>query len=102
MKSLGTALAVAKAGRKLAAALQRSKSPVRAAAVEEENPKMALSPHHRSMVRISVHRNSLAGPLGVLSAFLKLKLKVDARHRPWIGTLCLHVLFLLTALPPQL
>lgn len=36
---------------------------------------MAAAPHHRNLVRISCHNNQFSGRLGILSAWVKLKLK---------------------------
>jgi hypothetical protein len=68
---LGKAMALAKGAAKLKGKLKKKGEGLAGDGTE----KMALSPHHRNLARIACHGNQLAGPIGVLSAYLKLKLK---------------------------
>jgi Leucine-rich repeat (LRR) protein len=88
LDKLAKAMAVAKASKKLQHKLAdarankaasndaaASRTGIPGVNAEDESVKMAAAPHHRSLVRLSGHGNRMTGKLGVLSCWLKLKLK---------------------------
>ena len=73
VSSAAKAMAVAKGVSKFKGNLARARG--KEGLAGDGSEKMATSPHHRSLTRIACHGNRLSGGIGVLSTFLKLKLR---------------------------